>query len=262
MKAALYIRVSTEKQVNEGSSLEVQEDKLRKYCEFQGWEIQQLYADKGISGTNMDRPQFQDLMQAARQKQFDVVIVLKLDRFGRSLRDLINSIYELNGIGIQFISINDNINTTTPNGKLLFHILGAFSEFECAIIKERMLSGIARAKEEGRQIGRVPMGYKVINGDVVIDPEKEELVRHIFYSYAAGETAWKISKRLNMKPSTISYILKNPFYADPETNGEHEPLITEELFDAIQPTLKQHRLPYQPMKPIVKDTVLGAALAM
>ncbi len=251
MKAALYIRVSTDKQASEGTSLEVQEEKLRKFCGFQGWEVFQLYADKGISGKDTERPQFQELIKAANAKQFDVVVVTKLDRFGRSLRDLINSIHELNAIGIQFTSVNDNINTTTPNGKLLFHVLGAFAEFEREIIKERMMSGIARARQQGQQIGRVPMGYKVVNGEVELNNEKVELVKGIFKSYSEGQTAWKISTKLDMKPSTISYILKNRFYADSQMNGKHEPLVSLELFETIQISINNKRKPYQPIKPIV-----------
>jgi len=260
MKAALYIRVSTDKQASEGSSLEVQEEKIRKFCEFQNWQIFQLYADRGISGKDTERPQFQALMQDAKQKKFEVVVVTKLDRFGRSLRDLINSIHELNAIGIQFTSVNDNINTTTPNGKLLFHVLGAFAEFEREIIRERMMAGIAKAKQEGRQIGRVPMGYKIVSGEVVIDPEKAELVKGIFKAYAAGETAWKISTSLQMKPSTVSYILKNRFYAYPNTNGGHEPLVNLELFETIQPVLNTHRRPYQPVKPLLIQETASAEM--
>ncbi len=251
MKAALYIRVSTDKQASEGTSLEVQEEKLRKFCEFQNWEIHKLYADRGISGKDTERQQFQELMKEAREKKFEVVVVTKLDRFGRSLRDLINSIEELSTLKIQFTSVNDNINTTTPNGKLLFHILGAFAEFERQIIIERMTAGIAKAKQEGRQIGRVPMGYKVVDGEVIIDPQKADMVKGIFKAYAAGETAWKISTRLEIKPSTVSYILKNRFYADPKMNGRHEPLVHLELFEAIQPVLQNHRTPYQPVKPLL-----------
>ena len=251
MQAALYIRVSTDKQASEGTSLEVQEEKLRKFCSMQGWNIFQLYADRGISGKDTERPQFQALMQDAREKKFDVVVVTKLDRFGRSLRDLINCIYDLNSIGVQFTSVNDNINTTTPNGKLLFHILGAFAEFEREIIRERMMTGIAKARQEGRIIGRVPMGYKIVDGKVVIDPEKAELVKSIFQAYASGETAWKISTRLGMKPSTVSYVLKNGFYAEPRLNGKHEPLVSHELFEAIQPILHKQRRPYQAVRPLM-----------
>jgi hypothetical protein len=95
------------------------------------------------------------------------------------------------------------------------------------------------------------MGYKVINGDVIIDPEKAELVKGIFKAYAEGETAWRISQRLNMKPSTVSYILKNRFYADPSTNGGHEALVDIGLFEALKPFLNSHRRPYQPVRPLV-----------
>jgi len=243
--------VSTDKQASEGSSLEVQEEKLRKYCSFQDWEVFKLYADRGISGKDTERPQFQALMKDAREKRFEVVVVAKLDRFGRSLRDLINSIWDLNAIGIQFTSINDNINTTTPNGKLLFHILGAFAEFEREIIRERMMAGIAKSRELGRIIGRVPSGYKIVNKTVCIDPEKAELIKSLFRLYASGETIWRISTHYDMKPSTVSYILKNRYYAETNCNGIHEPLISKELFQAIQPALQQTRRPYQETKPLI-----------
>jgi len=242
--------VSTDKQASEGSSLEVQEEKLRKFCEFQNWEVFKLYADRGISGKDTERPAFQQLMTDARAKQFEVVVVAKLDRFGRSLRDLINSIHELNAISIQFTSINDNINTTTPNGKLLFHVLGAFAEFEREIIQERMMAGIAKSRALGRIIGRVPLGYKVLNKTVSIDPEKAPLIKGIFEAYASGETIWKISTKLAMKPSTVSYILKNRYYAQDNKNGKHEPLVSQELFNAIQPAICQLRRPYQEKRPL------------
>jgi len=251
LKAALYIRVSTDKQASEGSSLEVQEEKLRKFCSLHDWDVFRLYADRGISGKDTERPQFQELMRDARTKRFEVVVVAKLDRFGRSLRDLINSIHELNAIGIQFTSINDNINTTTPNGKLLFHVLGAFAEFEREIIHERMMAGIAKSRELGRIIGRVPIGYKVFNKTVSIDAEKARLVTGIFHAYASGATVFKIARRLSMKPSTVSYVLKNQYYANRNVNGRHEPLVSQELFNAIQPALQTPRRPYQPVTPLV-----------
>ena len=261
MKAAMYIRVSTDKQASEGNSLEVQEEKLRKFCNMHGWEVYQLYADKGISGKDTERPQFQLLMQDAREKKFDVVAVAKLDRFGRSLRDLINSIHELNQLGIQFSSINDNINTTTPNGKLLFHVLGAFAEFERQIIRERMMTGIAKSRELGRIIGRVPTGYKTVNKTVVIDTEKADLVKNIFQAYAVGKSLWRIAKELGLKESRVSYILKNPYYAHDGINGKHKPLVSKELFDTIQVRLKQRRRPYQAIRSLVvnQNAVVSAS---
>ena len=116
-----------------------------------------------------------------------------------------------------------------------------------------MMTGIAKSRELGRIIGRVPLGYQAINKTVCINPEKAELVKTIFNSYAAGETCWKISNRLNMKQSTVSYILKNRFYAENNVNGKHEPLVSKELFDAIQPALQQLRRPYQPVTPLVTN---------
>ncbi len=121
------------------------------------------------------------------------------------------------------------------------------------IIRERMMAGIAKSRELGRIIGRVPLGYKVVNKTVIIDDEKAEFIKGIFRSYATGETIWKIAQRLQMKPSTVSYILKNRFYSEHNKNGKHEPLVSKEVFEAIQPALHQLRRPYQEIKPLVTN---------
>jgi DNA invertase Pin-like site-specific DNA recombinase len=146
--AALYARVSTLDQ-----NCEVQLEELRRfagkrfarYCE---------YTDAGVSGTQRHRPQLDALMRDARKRLFDVVLVWKFDRFARSLKHLIESLDEFNALGIDFISLTEGVDTTTPAGQLLFHIVGAVAQFERDLIAERVRAGMAHARAMGKRIGR------------------------------------------------------------------------------------------------------------
>lgn len=154
MKAAIYLRVSTLDQANEGFSLPAQERGLQEYVKSKGWQIHRIYSDKGFSGRSTDRPAFQKLMNAAERSMFDVVVTYKLDRFGRSLKDLITSINKLKELGVDFVSLQDNIDTSTATGKLTFHILAALAEFESNMISERTKAGMMEAKRQGKHVGR------------------------------------------------------------------------------------------------------------
>jgi len=146
--AALYARVSTLDQ-----NCEVQLEDLRRYagkrfasyCE---------YTDAGVSGTQRHRPQLDALMRDAHRRLFDVVLVWKFDRFARSLKHLIESLDEFSALGIDFISLTEGIDTTTPAGQLLFHIVGAVAQFERDLIAERVRAGMAHARSLGKHIGR------------------------------------------------------------------------------------------------------------
>ena len=146
--AALYARVSTLDQ-----NCEVQLEDLRRYagkrfasyCE---------YTDAGVSGTQRHRPQLDALMRDARRRLFDVVLVWKFDRFARSLKHLIESLDEFSGLEIDFISLTEGIDTTTPAGQLLFHIVGAVAQFDRDLIAERVRAGMAHARAMGKRIGR------------------------------------------------------------------------------------------------------------
>lgn len=145
---AVYGRVSTRKQ-----DISLQKKELADYCNTQGYRFSE-YMDEFISGKEIERPAFKKIMLDAQDKKFDAIIVTKLDRFGRSIQDLVNTIKLLEGYGVKFISIKDNIDTSSPNGRLLFHILCAIAEFERELIIERMEAGRARAREEGKKFGR------------------------------------------------------------------------------------------------------------
>ncbi|MFW6111046.1 MAG: recombinase family protein [Thermoproteota archaeon] len=153
MKVFGYARVSTEEQVKSGS-LDQQVDKIRDYCEGHDHDLEKLFTDAGISALK-ERPEFNEMIDAIENgSDVDGLIVTKLDRFGRSVKDLVLQMDKLQEQGVDFISIGDSLDTSTPNGKLLFHILSAFAEFEREIIKERMQAGRERAKAEGKTLHR------------------------------------------------------------------------------------------------------------
>ena len=151
MRAAIYARVSTS---NHGQDIGMQTRELREYCERRGLEIVGEYLDSGVSGAKDSRPELNRLIADAKQRRFDTVCVWKLDRFGRSLRHLVNALADLESLGISFVSLKDNLDLSTPSGRLMFQIIGAMAEFERALIQERVRAGIRNARAKGRRIGR------------------------------------------------------------------------------------------------------------
>jgi DNA invertase Pin-like site-specific DNA recombinase len=148
MRAAVYARVST---VDQEPENQLQE--LRRYVEARGWAAVE-YVDRGVSGAKDRRPALDQLLADAKRRRFDALVCWRLDRLGRNLRHLITLLDDLEALGVAFVSLAEGIDATTPAGKLQMHILGAIAEFERARIVERVRSGIARAKSQGRQFGR------------------------------------------------------------------------------------------------------------
>ena len=151
-KVAIYARVSTKDQNPESQLLD-----LRKYVNLRNWTIYQEYVDRGVSGAKESRPALDKLMKDARKRKFDILLVWKFDRFARSTKHLVTALEELEGLGIDFCSYEDSIDTSTDHGKLVFTIMGAIAEFERSLIRERVLAGIRRAKENGIRLGRPPL---------------------------------------------------------------------------------------------------------
>jgi len=156
-RVALYARVST----LHGQDPELQLCELRDYATRRGWSVAGEYTDAGVSGAKDSRPELNRLMADAHQRRFDAVLVWKLDRFGRSLRHLVNALAELEGRGVVFISLRDNVDLSTPSGRLMFQIIGAMAEFERALIQERIKAGIQHAKSKGKRLGRPTAGVDV-----------------------------------------------------------------------------------------------------
>ena len=154
-RAAIYVRVSTDKQ-----TVENQERELRQIAERRGWEIVVQYRDAGISGAKGrdKRPGLDQMLKDASKRRFDVVMAWAIDRLGRSLIDLLGTIQTLEACGVDLYLDQQSIDTTTPAGKLMFQVTGAFAEFERSMIRQRVNAGLKRAVEQGKQLGRPKVG--------------------------------------------------------------------------------------------------------
>jgi DNA invertase Pin-like site-specific DNA recombinase len=150
-RVALYARVST---LNHHQDPEMQLRELREFCARRGWAITGEYIDQGQSGSKDRRPALDRLMDAARSRQIDVVIVWKLDRWGRSLKHIVNSLADLESLGVSFISLRDNLDLTTASGRMLMQIIGVMAEFERSLIQERVRAGLRNARAKGIRLGR------------------------------------------------------------------------------------------------------------
>jgi DNA invertase Pin-like site-specific DNA recombinase len=150
MRAALYARVST----HAGQDPMMQLRELREYCQRRGWEIVGEFADVGVSGATERRPQLDGLLANCRKRRVDAVVVYRFDRFARSLPQLANALGEFDALGIQFVSLYESVDTSTPNGRLVFGIFASIAEFERELIRDRVRSGIAAARARGKKLGR------------------------------------------------------------------------------------------------------------
>jgi DNA invertase Pin-like site-specific DNA recombinase len=149
-QVALYARVSTLN--HQDPSMQTAE--LREYAKRRGWQITEEYIDHGISGGKESRPALNRLMSDACRRRFDAILVWRIDRWGRSLKHLVTSLAELDAYGIAFISLRDNLDLSTPSGRLMMQLLGAMAEFERALIQERVRAGLRNARAKGRRLGR------------------------------------------------------------------------------------------------------------
>jgi len=149
-RVALYARVSTS---NGHQDPEMQLRELREFCSRRGWQVAQEYVDH-MSGSKDSRPALNQLMADAGRRKIDAVLVWKLDRFARSLKMLVTSLSELEALGVAFVSLRDNLDLTTPSGRLMFQVIGAMAEFERALIQERVKAGLRNARAKGKRLGR------------------------------------------------------------------------------------------------------------
>ena len=149
-RAAIYARVST----NNGQDPEVQLAEIREFCMRREWTTVKEYVDKGISGAKERRPALDNLLVDCRRRAVDCVVVYRYDRFARSLRQLVNALEEFRALGIDFVSLHEGVDTSTPNGRLVFGIFASIAEFERELIRDRVKSGLALAKSRGKCLGR------------------------------------------------------------------------------------------------------------
>jgi DNA invertase Pin-like site-specific DNA recombinase len=151
MRAAIYARVST---ANNGQSPEMQLRDFSEYCERRGWALAGEYVDLGVSGTKEKRPELDRLMADAHRRKFDVVVVWSFDRMARSVSHLLRVLETFNSLGIAFVSLREQIDTSTPAGKMIFTVLGAVAELERSLICERVRAGLRNARAKGKRLGR------------------------------------------------------------------------------------------------------------
>ena len=152
-RVAIYARVSTK---GHNQDPETQLIALREYAKARGFDVVDEYVDVGISGSKESRPALDRLMTDARRRRFDSVLVARFDRFARSTRHLIQALEEFNALGVDFISLSESLDTSTPMGKMVYTVIAAVAELERSLIRERVLMGLERAKAQGKQLGRPP----------------------------------------------------------------------------------------------------------
>jgi len=201
MKVAIYTRVSTDDQVREGYSLEVQREYLTNYSNQQGYELSEVYTDEGISAGTTDRPALQKLLKDAKQKAFNLVIVYKIDRLSRRLKDLIEIVDQLEDCGVGFKSATEPFDTTTSAGKLMFQQLGSFAEFERNRLAERVFPGMVKSVQAGNWHGskNCPTGYTYNKEKKLLEINESEskLVKLVYKLYLEGKSTSEIADYLN-----------------------------------------------------------------
>ncbi|MEW4368579.1 recombinase family protein [Paenibacillus kandeliae] len=221
MKAAIYIRVSTDMQAEDGFSVEGQRSRLTSYAESQDWEITDFYIDDGYSAKDLKRPAMEEMLQHMKERKFDVVLVYKLDRLTRSVMDLHKLLKQFDLYSVKFKSATEIFETTTAMGRFFITLVGAMAEWERGTISERVRFGVEQMVKEGKRPGGVmPYGYTQ-KGELV--PEEAQLIRQAAALYMSGLGYKSVAMRLNSEgklrrgrewsDATVSYTLDNPFYA-------------------------------------------------
>jgi DNA invertase Pin-like site-specific DNA recombinase len=192
-RAAVYVRVSTDHQTVENQTRE-----LRQVAERRGWEVVEVYSDAGISGAKdrKQRPGLDRMLNDAGRRRFDIVMAWAIDRVGRSLIDLLGTIQHLEACGVDLYLDQQNIDTSTPMGKLVFQVTGAFAEFERSMIRQRVHAGLRRAVAKGKRLGRPPI--------------KPELGERIRAALAGGLSIRKAAAKFGVNKSTVQRV-NSPF---------------------------------------------------
>ena len=265
-KCGLYMRVSTEDQAREGFSLPEQKERLEAFCKFKGYEIVDYYEDAGISAkTGNHRPEFERLKDDIKAKRINTIVALKLDRITRSIYDWENLMTFLDENNAYLDCVNDEINTTSANGKMISRLLMSVSQNEIERTSERTKVGMAGAIKNGHIPHKAPLGYKHEDRKLVIDYSTKDIVVRIFELYYNGLSYKKISNlfneekvlgRDNWRDSTIVTILENEIYKGDFVHGKRtnhptyygdvvEPIVSKEMWEDCQVQKKKNSKSYQ-----------------
>ena len=257
-KVAIYVRVSTARQDQEGYSIPLQKERLFAFCKAKGWVVAGLFVDPGHSGSSLDRPGITKLVEGVEAGKFDVVLVYKLDRLSRSQKDtlyLIEDIFMANNT--DFVSMQESFDTGTIYGRAMVGILSVFAQMERETITERTLMGRAGRAEEGlwHGGGTDPIGYDYIDGELVVNEEEAQQVREVYGLYADGYSVTEITRRMNGRrtkhgdwshTSTVGNVLDNPLYAGTvhfdgaKGPGKHTPIVSSGVDRQVK--LRRERL--------------------
>lgn len=246
-----YVRVSTENQL-ENYSIEEQTMRIRSYCQAKGWHLIKIYTDGGYSGGNINRPALQQMLTDMKRGTVDAIIVYKLDRLSRSQKDTLTLIEDhMLSAGVDFISINENFDTSSPFGRAMIGILSVFAQLEKDQITERFTMGRIGRSKAGYYHGgpNAPRGYQYVDGALIVDEFKASQVKEIFRLFLDGKSINRIARTMEQKyggrwnAAGVRVILLNSTYigkvkfAGVEYDGRHQPLISKEDFETAQKLL-------------------------
>lgn len=279
LRCAIYTRKSTEEGLDQAfNSLDAQREACAAYIlsqQHEGWIlVPDRYDDGGYSGGNIDRPAVQQLLADVKAGRIDVVVVYKIDRLTRSLADFAKIVEVLDAAETSFVSVTQAFNTTNSMGRLTLNVLLSFAQFEREVIAERVRDKVAASKAKGMWMGGpVALGYTVRDRKLVVVPEEADTVRHIFERYLAAESvqdlvgelkqAGIVSKTRTMRDGSVrggvsfkrgalAWLLSNRIYLGETVHkgksypGEHDAIVSQELFDAVQAKLAERTNPKSP----------------
>ncbi len=233
---AIYTRVSTEEQAKEGISLSAQKDRLIAFCKAKDLSIYDIYTDDGYSAGSINRPALKKMLEDANQGKFKNVLVYKIDRFSRNLKDLIITLDEFQKKKINFISSTEPIDTTSAIGNAFMQIIGVFAQLERGMVAERVKLSFEKKLSSKEFINRPPLGYRVSKKKLIINNQEAQIVRKAFSMRVRGINYKDICKELRIPTSTFYHIIKNPTYIGYISyknlliKGNFPPLITRETF--------------------------------
>lgn len=263
-KVICYLRVSTKEQGIDGYSIEAQKERLLAFCKAKGWIVIDIIIDIGYSGSSLNRPGMQLLIEAAENKKSDLILVYKLDRLSRSQKDtlyLIEDLFLPNNV--DFVSISENFDTSTPFGRAMIGILSVFAQLEREQIKERFMMGRNERARNGlwHGGGTDPIGYDYVDGALKINPIEAEQVRLVFEMYASGASLAHISEHMDKRgykhkhgnwsyAATLGNVLDNELYTgtvhfeDARAENAHSAIVSKSLFGKVKAIRDRNRKTY------------------